>query len=270
MELNDFKYEALVARYHELLEAETSPAALIKSLDLLEQVAQCRVVDEELERHCKELVMQESLEERQQSSWAEYLAEYAANQVEATRIPRRRKHEFIKLSGHVSRTAGSLGLVPVFLREQEDRGRKTLYSLALDVCFVVFHQAYFGLYPKLPKSWNTERRALEQAFLRFSTYPQLEHAHRIRALAFELVGMNDLAVNQWEMAVINAEPSDHEFMTLVQSALGAFFEHGRHSYAMKFLLAQHERALEADHEEFLELVEMTMMDHRRRHTALAG
>ncbi|HAI70071.1 MAG TPA: hypothetical protein DCM38_11640 [Gammaproteobacteria bacterium] len=145
---------------------------------------------------------------------------------------------------------------------------KSKYSLFLDTCLVLFHQAYFALLPEL-KTDTPEKKVLLLAFKAFANQvPRETDRYDLLGLYYEAV--EDYGqVADCHQKVLRLTHSDaHEFMTVLQTLWSFLVEQERFREALCVLLETYPRVLRRDLEEFNELILMTFELQGKHYQAL--
>lgn len=168
-----------------------------------------------------------------------------------------RSREHRRLRALVAETAVALTVVPVVASVANIAGMQ--YSLLLDTCLLLAHQAYFALLPKLDvPSFKNERAFLLSAFHQFAdSLNEAADRRALLALYFDAIGEPQKA-SESQRAALAATPSDaHDFMTMLQSCWSSLVENGMLDEALDLLLESYPRVSRRDLDEVGELIRAT-------------
>ncbi|HEX7379091.1 MAG TPA: hypothetical protein VF278_18355 [Pirellulales bacterium] len=133
------------------------------------------------------------------------------------------------------------------------------YSLLIDSCLLLAHNAYFALLPKLDDPRYAEERVfLLLTFRRFAeSLSGPADRFALLALYFDAVGKPRQA-SESRRASLAATPADaHDFVTVLQSAWTDLVERGLISEALDLLLENYPRVSRRDLDEVGELIRQT-------------
>ena len=258
----------LIRDYRELLVEEESLAGLDRALTLVEQVLGVHVVWDG-----KAL---ELLGIPGKSRDPDGLVEALIRQHERFDSPeltsckrRRRKRENIDRQARVLRTAYTVMVLPALVEGAEEEIRADRYSLFLDACLIVFHQAFFVLLPELRgREWEQERRLLLGSFRRFADHlPRVSDRYGVLALYYDALEDHDRAGRYYREALRAAHSDNHDFMTSVQTCWSFLVEHERLREALELLLETYPRVARQDLDEIHELIDSTFQLQQRYYEA---
>jgi hypothetical protein len=256
--------QTLIDDYRRLVVAEPSVSHLRESLALFERVAQVTIG---ARGDCPVLSVagdSTMLTSSTAAKFDEYLAEFLGHAGNNGVFPKRRKAELVQSQDLAYRAIVAL-ILPGFLERVSDAMDGARFSLLLDVGMCVFHQAYFELVPEMDPQMREERSRILDAFLQFSrTLASDADRYVLIALVADARACTEEAGVFYEHAVEAADPSSHDFLSILQSAWGHHVEHGRFADAMLLLMQNAGRIPKKSYDEFQEMVTMTVREKRKR------
>jgi hypothetical protein len=172
-----------------------------------------------------------------------------------THLPVGREHR--RLRALVMEAGVVLKFVPAAASETTFSGSR--YSLLMDSCLLLAHQAYFALLPKLDEPvLQHDREFLLSAFHQFAdSLSEPADRFTLLALYFEATDEPHKAIES-RRAALAATPADaHDFMTVLQTSWSSLVERKNIGDALDLLLDSYPRVPRRDLEEVGELIRQT-------------
>jgi hypothetical protein len=245
-----------IAEYRQLVTAEASEETLQAALALIESLLDVRLpVPEELQVEGAELDDEELEESRLQVRLKDEVLRFIEPRLTVAREKRTRRRQRLKAAALAYRTGYALA-VPGMLRRARVRLPRSVHSLLLDTCLVVFHQVCFLLLARGDAAQNAWLVARCQDFLTHVTRRSDEY--RLRAVLADSLGHARDAEAYYQAALDATPAHEHEFITLLQATWQHYIDSGRFGRASVLLVDAIPRLSEADFLEAQEMMRITM------------
>lgn len=235
----------IIDEYHELLDSDASIEKVDRTLTLVEKMLAVQWNEEQLSFQICPLNGKEITQQQFDNDFKQSLLFYTL------KYPELRQLKKVMSNQRVLKVFWTL----VFFPQRHDWfPLKSKYSLFLDICLVLFHQAYFALLPELNAD-KPEKKLLLSAFKEFANQvPSDADRYDLLGLYYEAIGDNIAAAGCHKNVLRLTHSEAHEFMTVLQTFWSFLVEQQKFREALDVLLETYPRVLRRDLEEFNELI----------------
>jgi tetratricopeptide (TPR) repeat protein len=245
----------IIDEYHALLDSDASLEKVDRTITLVEKILAVEWTEQLSLQICSTEWQKDEMslfQQRLDNDFKQSLLFYAMKYPEL----QQQKEVISNQTQRVLKVFWTLVFFPQ-LMEHDWFPLKSKYSLFLDTCLVLFHQAYFALLPALNAD-KPEKKLLLSAFKEFANHVPRD-ADRYDLLGLYYEGIEDyVQAADCHKKVLGLTPSEaHEFMTVLQTFCSFLVEQKKFREALCVLLETYPRVLRRDLEEFNDLILMT-------------
>lgn len=240
----------IIDEYHELLDSDASIEKVDRTLTLVEKILAVQWTEQLSFKICPTewqniTLFQQRLDNDFEQSWLFYIMKHPEL--------RQLKKVMSNQTRRVLKVFWTLVFFPQ-LMEHDWFPLKSKYSLFLDTCLVLFHQAYFALLPEL-NAGKPDKKLLLSAFKEFANQVQSDaDRYDLLGLYYEAIGDYTAAAGCHKNVLRLTHSEAHEFITVLQTFWSFLVEQQKFREALDVLLETYPRVLRRDLEEFNELI----------------